>query len=201
MILSAAVNSNSVVEIISIFSWERHFYSMSVVKTVTTLCVYIMIKMVLAKYVLNDSVCGIFLLIFLRKSLPQKLSPSLCITNFLFKDVCCALGFGHFRTNEVVKECQNLIITKSHTLLKGLDVKTRIWEGVICTKLSIFNHTYISSTRWITNIRLTLYKTYHYMSKDIFRTPLQKQMPLVQNSLHYEQNWCQKRLNSDQPMS
>ena len=82
---------------------------------------------------------------------PQKISPPkvetipLCITNFLFKDVCCALGFGHFRTNEVVKECQNLIITKSHTLLKGLDVKTRIWEGVICTKLSIFNHTYISS--------------------------------------------------------
>ena len=90
------------------------------------------------------------------------------------------LGLDTSGPNEVVKECQNLIITKSHTLLKeGLDVKTRIWEGVICTKLSIFNHTYISSTRWITNIRLTLYKTYHYMSKDIFRTPLQKQMPLL----------------------
>ena len=126
MILSAAVNSNSVLEIISIFSWERHFYSMSVVKTVTTLCVYIMIKMVLAKYVLNDSVRHF------SSHFPQKISPPkvetipLCITNFLFKDVCCALGFGHFRTNEVVKECQNLIITKSHTLLKGLDVKTRI---------------------------------------------------------------------------
>ena len=136
----------------------------------------------------------------LRKIPPPKAETLECITNFFCSRMYVWLkGLDTSGPNEVVKECQNLIITKSHTLLKeGLDVKTRIWEGVICTKLSIFNHTYISSTRWITNIRLTLYKTYHYMSKDIFRTPLQKQMPL-QNSLHYEQNWCQKRLNSDQP--
>ena len=133
---------------------------------------------------------------------PKSWDHSVYLTNFFCSRMYVwLLGLDTSGPNEVVKECQNLIITKSHTLLKeGLDVKTRIWEGVICTKLSIFNHTYISSTRWITNIRLTLYKTYHYMSKDIFRTPLQKQMPL-QNSLHYEQNWCQKRLNSDQPSS
>ena len=59
---------------------------------------------------------------------PPKAETLECITNFFCSRMYVwLLGLDTSGPNEVVKECQNLIITKSHTLLKeGLDVKTRI---------------------------------------------------------------------------